>query len=270
MDVAPLALKFARMGARLEIVDSPSRRGRSIASGISLDVQSDRRGEYYELFAPRAESTEVSVLDVRPHDRHLLLMVRDDEDQKSKLLCGHDERHWFVAGVPETAPVGNVPQAMEALKPAAVRSAQAASKLRSNTFNRRKNEAFIRQGEWFFIPRPRMNASIHSALRNERLVRTGGGKPHLADYCVRWGGETVMVCAQHPNGLSASQHARLLQRSKAARGWDWRPMQRNPQVYVTGRIRHADHKTIHLEGWHQVVMNTESQSVAMRHVAFLD
>lgn len=269
MDVAPLASKFARMGARLEIVDSPSRRGRSFASGISLDVQSDRRGEYYELFAPRADSTEVSILDVRPNDRHLLLMVRDD-GQKSKLLCGHDERHWFVAGVPESAPVGNVPQAMEALKPAAVRNAQAASKLRSNTFNRRKNDAFIRQGEWFFIPRPRMNVSTQFALRNERLVRTGGGKPHLADYCIRLGGQEVLVSPQHPNGLTPSQHARLLRSNKAAREWRWTTMRRNPDVFVTGRIRHADHKTIHLDGWHQVVMNTEHQSVAMRHVAFLD
>jgi len=47
-------------------------------------------------------------------------------------------------------------------------------------------------------------------------------------------------------------------------------MRRNPAVYAKGRIRHADHKTITLHGWHRVLMNTEGQSKAMRNVAFLD
>ena len=47
-------------------------------------------------------------------------------------------------------------------------------------------------------------------------------------------------------------------------------MRRNPLVYVRGRVRHADHKTIMLHGWHRVLMNTERQSQAMRNVAFLD
>jgi hypothetical protein len=41
-------------------------------------------------------------------------------------------------------------------------------------------------------------------------------------------------------------------------------------VYVNGRIRHADHKTITLNGWHRVLMNTEGQSKAMKNVVFLD
>ena len=47
-------------------------------------------------------------------------------------------------------------------------------------------------------------------------------------------------------------------------------MMRNPTVYVKGRVTHADHATITLDGWHRVEMNTESKSQAMRHVAFLD
>jgi hypothetical protein len=39
---------------------------------------------------------------------------------------------------------------------------------------------------------------------------------------------------------------------------------------VKGRIRHPDHKTIELAGWHQVLMNTEHQSAAMQNLAFLD
>ena len=47
-------------------------------------------------------------------------------------------------------------------------------------------------------------------------------------------------------------------------------MRRNPGVYVRGRVRHADHATITLHGWHRVLMNTEGQSKAMRNVPFLD
>jgi hypothetical protein len=32
----------------------------------------------------------------------------------------------------------------------------------------------------------------------------------------------------------------------------------------------ANDRTIVLDGWHQVLMNTETQAVAVRHVAFID
>jgi hypothetical protein len=47
-------------------------------------------------------------------------------------------------------------------------------------------------------------------------------------------------------------------------------MKRNAQVYVRGRIRHADHKSITLHGWHRILVNTENQFRAMRNAAFLD
>ena len=55
-----------------------------------------------------------------------------------------------------------------------------------------------------------------------------------------------------------------------AKNWGWQTMQRNPIVYVQGGIRHPDHNTVTLHDWHQVAMNTENQSRAMRNVAFLD
>jgi len=39
---------------------------------------------------------------------------------------------------------------------------------------------------------------------------------------------------------------------------------------INGRVRHSDHRTIVLPDWHQVLMNTENQSAAMRYVAFVD
>ena len=54
-------------------------------------------------------------------------------DTKDKFLCGHDERHWFVAGVPERAAVSSVVTAKEALKPEFVRN------LESGKNGKRKN-----------------------------------------------------------------------------------------------------------------------------------
>src|SRR6202035_5735672 len=114
----------------------PARRSRT-SGVVSLDVQTDRKGEFFEIAPQPGSEAEIAVLDVQPADRHLLLLVREGKD-KSKFLCGHDERHWFVAGIPESAPVGTVRQAKEALKPTEVLSAQARQAVRAKDRNRRK------------------------------------------------------------------------------------------------------------------------------------
>jgi hypothetical protein len=96
------------------------------------------------------------------------------------------------------------------------------------------------------------------------------GKPHWVERCYRTGGENVYVCPRHPNGVSANEHRLILTANPAAKGWGWRLMRRNAGVFVRGRVRHADHKTIVLPGWHRVLLNTESNAEAMRNVAFLD
>jgi len=101
MDTNLLDIKFARIGARLKVADRPARRNRT-SGVISLDVQADRKGEFFEIIRQPGAEAEIAVLDVQPADRHLLLLVREGKD-KSKFLCGHDERHWFVAGIPEAA-----------------------------------------------------------------------------------------------------------------------------------------------------------------------
>src|SRR5437868_3788218 len=146
MDTNLLDTKFARIGARLKVADGPTRRTR-MAGVIALDVQTDRKGEFFEIVRQPEADVEIAVLDVQPADRHLLLLVREGKD-KSKFLCGHDERHWFVAGIPDVAPVGTVRQAKEALKPAEVRLAQALKGLRSSACNRRQTAAYGRQGDW--------------------------------------------------------------------------------------------------------------------------
>ena len=199
MDTSNLLTKFARIGARLKIADRPSRRFRTASGVISLDVREDRKGEFFEVARRSETDPDVAVLDVQPADRHLLLLVRDG-DEKQKFLCGHDERHWFVAAVPESAPVGTVRQAKEALKPTEVQVAQDRQGLRAEARNRRKNAAYRRQGEWFFLPVPGFHVDESLVLRNEPL-RRGNGKPHWVEFCYRTGGETVYVCPRHPNGV---------------------------------------------------------------------
>jgi len=269
MNTDLLLAKFARIGARIKVADRPNRRSRTAAGSLSLDVRVDRRGEFFEAYRSPAADPEVSVLDVQPADRHLLLMIREGSE-KSKVLCGHDERHWFVAAVPESAPVGTVRQAKEALKPAEVQLAQAIRGLGAEARNRRKNQAYHRQGEWFFLPDSSLAVDETLVLRNEPIRRGDGGKPHWTEFCYRTGGEMVHVSNRHPNGVTESHYRKILGGNPKAKGWGWTTMRRNPGVYVRGRVRHADHKTIVLRGWHRVLMNTENQSRAMRNVAFLD
>jgi hypothetical protein len=268
MDTNLLDRKFARIGARLKVADRPSRRSRT-AGTVSLDVQTDRKGEFFEIVRTPDAETEIAVLDVQPADRHLLLLVREGKD-KTKFLCGHDERHWFIAAIPESAPVGTVRQAKETLKPTEVQTAQARQGLRARARGRRKNAAYIRQGEWFFLPVAAMAVDEKLVLRNEPLTRSTGGKPHWAEFCYRTGGDVVYVCSRYTNGVTEARYKVILAGNPRAKTWGWRAMLSNPGVYVRGHVRHADHKTIMLHGWHRVLMNTEGQAKAMRNVAFLD
>ena len=268
MDTLLLNKKFERIGARLKIGEAPTTR-RDTNGLLALDIGTDRRGEFFEIRSRIETSAEIEVLDVRPTERHLLLLVREN-GEKHKYLCGHDERHWFVAGIPESAPVGTVDQAKMALQPNEVKNAVARNRVSGKTRNRRKNAAFIRQGEWFFLPVGELVIDENLVLKNEPLRRGNGGKPHWVEFCYRSGGELVYVCSRHPNGVTATQYQKLISGNKIAKNWGWTAMKRNPGVYVRGKVSHLDHATITLHGWHQVVMNTENESSAMRHVAFLD
>jgi hypothetical protein len=183
---------FARMGARVEF-DQLNRRsrfsGRSASEDLALDVRRDRQGEYFLISRALESTTELVVLDVQPSDRHLLLLSRS-ADEKHRFLLGHDERHWFVAGIRESTPVSRVRDAKQALKPELVQSTERG--LRAKHRDRRSNAARIRQGEWFFVPARHVRVEKLLVLRNEPIAR-GGGKPHVCEELYRFGGETVYV-----------------------------------------------------------------------------
>jgi hypothetical protein len=271
MDTGLLQDKFARMGARLRI-GQPGRPNRWRNDlPFALDVQTDARGEFFLINFRPEEDLDLKVLDVRRRERHLLLMARLN-GVKHLYLCGHDERHWFVAGVPERrGGVPTVDRAIEALKPPEVLTAQARQSLNGRARRRRKNAAFRRQGEWFFLPAPHLKVDKELVLHDEPLSRGNGGKPHWAEYCYRVGGDTVYVCDVFPAGLRPAEYRRLIANNPKMKTWNWRQMRRNPEAYVKGHIRHPDHATIRLDVWHRVLMNTEGEAQgAMRNVVFLD
>jgi hypothetical protein len=255
--------KFERMGARVKVTLDR-------LAPLSIDIRRDKVGEYFDV--RHNSEVDVQVVDVRPADRHLLLMMRRlhpqrNEPANSKFLCGHDERAWFVAAVPETARAKNVQDAKDALKPAEVWESIRAHKVPRSRLDRRRNEAFLRQGEWFFLPRPWLTVDEKLVIKNEP-IRRGAGKPHLCQFMFRQGGETVFVHDDYPNGVTQKEFAKLPKHVRDQQGW--RTMMRDARVYVKGSVRHPDHKTIWLAYWHQVVMNTETRALAMRNVAFLD
>jgi hypothetical protein len=250
---------FAAIGARVEIEGDP------LAGGMKLDVRADRRGGHFAIVFHGGRHRDLEIIDVDRRGRHLLLLARAEEE-KSKFLCGYDERHWFVAAVPETARgVTGVATAKIALQPDLVRSS--ISRTRPKDQFRRSNAAYVRQGEWFFVRAPRVDPPDTHILRDEPL-RRAFGTPHIMERAFRRGGERVYVAAGYGRGLTQGEFDRLPENVR--RRADWVQMQRDPEVYASGAVRHPDHATVRLDGWHRVAMNTEQSARAMRHVVFLD
>lgn len=141
--------------------------------------------------------------------------------------------------------------------------------VKTKDLHKRRTAGYVRQGEWFFVPRPNVAVQDFLIHKNEPL-RRGRGKPHIAEFLYRSGGYTVYVSRQYPNGLTEKEYRDLITHNPGAKKFAWRTMRRNATVLVKGRISHPDHATIVLDIWHEVVPNTESESVAFRDVAFLD
>lgn len=265
MDVAHLQRSFIKIGARVKFVPMSAR---DMGMPVIVDVRHERKTEFFELRV--RDDARVIAVDTRADMRHLLLHApRGGGQSPLKLLCGHDERHWFVAGVPGDRGVSNVVTAMEALKPAIVRDAQDRARLGRHERLTRHNGAFKRQGEWFFVPQ-RMTVDPLAVRRDELLRRHWQSKPHIAEYAYRTGGESVMVSHRFPGGLSIDEYRqRLIERPSLAKDRWWHS-RRDPHLYVRGTIRHADHATITLEGWHRVLMNEEGRAPTGSAIAFLD
>ena len=80
----------------------------------------------------------------------------------------------------------------------------------------------------------------------------------------------VWVCSAYPNGLLEDEYRQLVRGDPLSARLHWRRMRRDAAVYARGEIHHPDHRTITLPLWHRVLMNTETNSVIVGRMAFLD
>lgn len=291
---------FAEIGARVRVRDLPPRPVRATSPRVAelqaslglrapnfptIDIRHDEKGEFFTLAVPHGVKMEVIDTDVAA--RHLLLMARlDTKNDKARYLCGHDERHWFVAAVPEAIPASTVEGAKLALQPTALRDAT--SRLPIGKRIARHNEVYRRQGEWFFVPAPDFEpSSTETILRNEPLRRDGRSKPHVVSEAVRSGGQVRYIpsttnrgftnnpkrAAEINNALGSRSAMTKAQMSPLADQFPevlWQAVLVNPDMYVRGPVRHSDHSTVMLRGWHKVVVNAESLARSAAHLAFID
>jgi hypothetical protein len=255
-----LSRHFEAMGARVKFrpLGKP-RWPMNPRTPFTIDIGRDSRGAFFD-FALGERAPEFEILQAVPKDRHLLLFTSKGE----RFLCGHDERHWFVAEL--TAPVSTVAAAKRALMPAAV--LERASSIKPSKTENRRNVVFKRQGEWFFVPAER-DLSGQTILRNEPLMRNAQSKPHICEEFVRIGGKTVYVFGGR-HYTEAELRERFRQEPQLRHIMSRETRVADAEVYVRGRVSHPDHATINLEGWHRVMINRERPSGHSSKVTFLD
>ena len=265
MDIQLLEKRFGLIGARvkLETIPAPTWRSRP-----GINIRNDKSGEFFDIKIASGDKVNYEIVDLQKDLRHLLLMARRDGG-KEKFLCGHDERHWFVCAVPGRS-ITSVERAMEVLQPTFVRWRIFQKVRRHKNRLERRNEAFVRQGEWFFVPFPELVFNPHQIHKNEPMSRGAGSKPHVCEEVFRTTGEPVMVCSKYPGGVTIAQYNALLKQNPKANRWSWKQRLINAAVYARGAVRHPDHKTIRLDGWHRIFMNTENEAPGRHHIVFLD
>lgn len=260
-----LVKRFAEVGLRLKIMEEPANlrpRDRVFGGGrrgFSIDIRERGTPREHFIISWGSNIKNIQVLGTKPEVRHLVLFVETEDPiqdvvkremvngrmtnfvherarparAKRRFLCGYDEREYFVAALPSSSTATTVDQAFRDLKPGPV------------LISGGKQSGTLRQGEWFLIPAPNFNPAGRAVLRNEPLVRQGGGKPHMASQLVRTGGKSIKfeVGERLPDG-------RIATRAQV--------MTENPDVFITGTLRHPDHKTKKLQGWYRVLANTET------------
>jgi hypothetical protein len=270
--IEPIWKKFVEIGADADIADRRARVTASTSRWNRTPENSfvDVRGKRFVLRL--AEKAHAIVLDAKPKEKHLLLMIKEG-GEKYRYLCGQDEKGWFAAAVPGVAKT--VAEAMENLQPKVVRELHdRAGSTKKERFNRR-SKVVKRQGEWFFIPMP---AAFHKHVNDELAVlqdepiQRGGSRAHFCEYLARKGGERVYVTKEYPNGLTRAQFERACAdgRISPASRIHARQMQRGARVFVKGRITANDHATLILPTWHEVIPNTEDRAPGRQYMAFLD
>jgi hypothetical protein len=213
------------------------------------------------IFDLGESGAKVTVQDADPEDRHILVNVQTEvelttrngdsrkEIKNDKWLCGHDERDWFVAGATGIS----IWEAKQNLKPKEVQALDGA--LPNKKKHKRRNKVFLRQGEWFFVRASEGEVPKDGIIhKDEPMSRPGGGKPHTVEEVVRVGGR-VVYADSGGNILTPEEYEKLESHSK----YRYTQRRADATVYGRGYVKHRDHETLHLDGWHRIYMNAEKR-----------
>ena len=260
MNAHNLNKAFAAIGARVRV----SKRSRMFNSAL-LRVDKDKTGEYVSIIVDKErphlpfnihiadinktlKQLTLSLTYVRYQGRYVYYDFKISNFARTveHFLIGKDECHLFIASVKSNI---SVKHAFAELRPLDAHTALTANGVKDKSWCKRKTKAYIRQGEWFFIPATPPSESIPVIHKKEPIGNVRS--PHIVDELMRFGGQKVYV-----NGtevLTLSEFKALAYEEQK----NYSERVRDAQVFARGYVRHADHKTIYLEGWHEVHMNRE-------------
>jgi len=294
-----LVKQFKKVGLVLKITDEPieiTNTDDIFQMDVGRKVVGTRRTEWFEIW-PGHDDNKIQVLDIDHKLNQLLLLVHEPErifeteerkrknwkkgleenadDRRYELneqnikfketkthftiiekttsivrhfLMGVDERQLFVAQL-ETGTV-NINEARK----------QLGNTVKFHEGVRKMSPK--RQGEWFFLLATRDQEDLINLFiqKNKAWIikkanigeyaGRSGGNPHVAD-------ELVVI----------TDDEATIERL----GWSKFRRKRNPkgtlpvryeQVYVRGKIRHIDHKTLKYTHWYQVILNNEGDTTS--------
>lgn len=280
MDRNNIKRSFEKMGARLTIRKGTAPTAwRSGNVALRMNVANDRQGEHFTMTVhPKIDESDivVQVLDYDSNLRQMLLFISsprisdtwnkgkgvtliDKRDRvNERLLVGRDEMHWFVAGVTVAK---NIREAFALLRPQAVTVSMNRNGVKNKEWNKRKTKGFVRQGEWFFVPVNFQEDKTTVVHKNEP-IRRQGGKPHFVEEVVRFGGETIYTRGDQI--LTSASFEKI----PADERHFWRQQVRGARVLGRGKVKHPDHHTVILNGWHEIHLSTESGNISSN--AFID
>lgn len=256
-----LLKKFEKAGLRLRFENI--NRNSDI---FGMRVSGGMHKEVFEM-QPGHETNTIEVLDSDKDAKQILLMVKEEEREftttewdtkqqthvevkrktdpsKRKFLIGMDERSYFMAPVADNS----------------INIRDAKEKLRNP--NLKRSDSITRQGEWFFV-RAHEQDFINEEVESGRAIKYSkvgigavignrGGKPHVGDEVVR------IRTERFPQEDLKPSLERLYRGIRSGRDLSLP----GDMVFVRGKVRHPDHKTVEFSAWHRVYRNTEDRESA--------
>jgi hypothetical protein len=193
---------------------------------------SKNKREIFRLF-PGDEENEVRVVDVDPEKQQLILLVNEPsrefvtEEWNSTTKRMEKIKHRtpnftrrYLLGMDEAHLF-----IAELPQEGAINKVKEAHEILKPEYvikSEKETNRIKRQGEWFFIPVTTKEQNLIEENENsiKKKQPIGGANPHIADQLIRI----------------------------------------DDEIYVKGKIKHVEHRTLKLNGWFRVLRNTEVTS----------